>query len=211
MRILRVVASLLLTASSAVAAESVWIEGESSTDTDFNRHSWYEDTGLKKDLMSPGRPETVQGDWLAHYTPGVTAARYARWSFNLTEGGSYAWWIRTNPINATLSYAVDGAARQPLDLTDYREIVNIVQGIDIRWLAWVKVGDFTLAPGAHTVEIEVAANPARSDTHGGVDVLALVNFPWEPVGTLRPGEVLSPPGPSVWFPLRAGDDPLSPA
>ena len=199
-------------AARADASEFVWLEGESSLDTTFNHHNWYEDTSLDKRLMSPGVPDTGPGDWLAHYVTGNPAnTAYARWSFTLAEGGSYTWWLRTNPINATLRYAVDAAPLQPLDVTDYREVVNIVQGIDIRWLAWVKVGSFALAPGNHSVTIEVAYNAARNESHGGVDALCLTNFPWEPAGTLQPGQEVNAPAPGAWFTLHAGDDPYSPS
>jgi hypothetical protein len=201
---------ILVLAGRGFAAESIWLEAESSTDFTFNRHGWYQDTNVRKDFMSPGTPEGISGDWLAHYSnnnPADTA--YSSYTVTVTEGGQYTGWIRCNPIEAVYRVSVDASPLQDLDVRDYREIVNIVQGIDIRWLGWVKLGAFTFTPGPHSIRIEVEYNPARNETHGGIDCICFVNFAWEPAGVLKPGGQVEIPGPGVWFPLRPGDDAFS--
>ena len=139
--------------TAARADEFIWIEGESSTDTDFNRHGWYEG-GSRLDLMSPGEVETTDGAWLAHYSSGdPTNTAYASYDFTVSEGGTYTWWIRLNPIMASYSYSLGPALPTVMDVRDYRELVNLVgpvndPGIDIRWLGWVKAAEFSLPPGA---------------------------------------------------------------
>lgn len=202
----------------AAAVEQVWIEGENATATSFNRHSWYQNQPeLRRDLMSPGEPEVADGNWLAHYVnANPTNTAFASYDVTVNEGGTYAWWIRLNPISASYRFSIDGAVAQPLDVSDYREQVNIVGPIadpliDIRWLAWVKVGDFAFAPtSAHTLRVEVVYDAGRDASHGGIDAMALANDAWEPAGTLRPGQRIEPLSPAAWFPLRAGDDPFSP-
>jgi len=202
----------LLLGGRAGAAEFVWVEGEDASSTTFNRHGWYQDSAdLRKDLMSPGVPAGAAGDWLGHWVggdPSDTAT--ATWDITLAEGGTYAWWIRLNPTWVVHAVSVDGAAFQPLDTRDHRELVNVVNGIDVRWLAWVKAAEVDLAPGPHSLTLRVDYDARRDASHGGVDCICLVNAPWEPAGTLPAGREIEPPGPDVWFPLRAGDDPHSP-
>ena len=202
---------LALAACPAAGQEFHWIEGEDFASSSFNRHGWYEDTGLSKDLMSPGVPESVDGDWLAHYSSGDPAdTAQASWNVTITEAGTYTWWMRCNAYQAVHRWALDRGPYTDVDFTDPRERVNVVDGIDIRWLAWVKVAELDLAPGDHVLSVEVLHSPARGETHGGIDAHCLVDFPWEPTGVLQPGDELNPAEPDQWFVFHPGDDPFSP-
>jgi len=208
---IRLLASLLVLSLAApcVGQEALWIEGEDASSTTFNRHGWYEDTDLRKDFMSPGEVEVSDGDWLAHYANGDVPAQ-ATWDITVVDGGSYVWWLRCNPYRTILRYSLDGGPFVDLDLSDPRERINIVTGIDIRWLAWLRAADLTLSPGPHSITLEVLYFPSRGETQTGVDAMALVNFEWTPSGTTRPAISPPPAQPDEWFVVRPEDDPFSP-
>jgi hypothetical protein len=95
-------AVLLLSAllpERALANEAIWIEGEDYISSSFNNHSWYRQSNISMDLLSPGKPGTSSGNWHVHFTdndhPDSATATY---SVNITEGGTYMWWIRLNPF-----------------------------------------------------------------------------------------------------------------
>ncbi|MGD2175988.1 MAG: beta-galactosidase, partial [Candidatus Brocadiaceae bacterium] len=129
--------------------------------------------------------------------------------FNVREGGEYTWWIRLNPFQIKHRYAMDGARPKELEAVDVRERINVLtSGIDVRFLGWVKAAKFHLDPGSHSLVLQVEAGPREA--HGGIDCMALVNFPWAPTGTEkpRPGE-REPAGPDTWFPIVPDDDEFS--
>ena len=81
--------ALFLQADAALAAESIWIEGEDAQSSTFNNHSWYCCADVRTELLSPGSPDQpdTPGDWLSHFSnDGGTAA--ATYEFTVTEGGS---------------------------------------------------------------------------------------------------------------------------
>ncbi len=192
----------------ARADESVWMEGEDASSTTFNQHGWYSSADLRMDVLSPGIPgaDDAPGDWLAHFTNEPSEAQ-ATWSFTLREGGGYAVWVRTNPFQATWSWALDGAAAEPFDVAEHqREWINLhASAIDIRFVAWVLLGVHDLEPGEHTLTIRVEPHASLGDgrTHGGVDAIAIANHPWAPSGRLKPGESIpaagAEAGPTDWF------------
>ncbi len=197
-----------IVASPIRAKESVWLEGEAATSHTFKKHGWYD--GVNKSLLSGG-------NWLSHYSqdgPGE-----AVYDFSIKEGGHYTWWLRCNPVLATLDYRLDGGAKTPIDLvSDVREQINLVDKPDHRFIGWVKVGRFALKPGKHTVRIIASSKIAN---HGGIDCMCWINYPWAPAGTRKPDAVdagtekPSPDaGPAVrkadsWFPVLPDDDPFS--
>jgi len=186
--------------SASGGDEYVWIEGESSTRTDFNRHGWYSGSDVNKKALSGG-------DWLAHYSKDRPAT--AEWTFTIKQGGKYAWWVRLNPYRINHMVSIDGAQPQALDASDAREVNNLlIKGLDIRKIGWVKAGTFELAPGRHTVTIRV--EKGQIEAHGGIDCMVFVNFAWAPAGIARP--TISAPtaiGPDTWFPIYPDDDAFS--
>ena len=182
--------------------EFVWIEGESSTKTNFNRHPWYSTASVNKAALSGG-------DWLAHYSADQPAS--AEWAFTVKQAGKFALWVRLNPFEIKHTCSVDGAAPQPLDGTDAREVtVALSEGRDIRQIGWVKGPTFDLAPGAHTVSIRVEKGPREA--HGAIDALVLISFPWAPTGIAKPTVPTGGPAavaPDTWFPVFPDDDAFS--
>ena len=131
------------------ANEALWIEGEDYISSSWNNHSWYRQTNISMDLLSPGKPGASNGDWHVHFTDNDhTDSATVTYSVNITEGGSYMWWIRLNPFHnqgggADYSYrfkparGVDGLWKN-LDVSQARDHMNdlVDPGIDIRNIAW---------------------------------------------------------------------------
>ena len=213
---------LALTSRDALAREALWIEGEAYVNSSYNRHGWYQNTNITKELLSPGTPGVSDGDWHTHYTDGVAGEQAtALYRFTIVEGGSYTWWIRLNPFRnagggANYSYrsrSVRGSwgPWQALDVSEARagKIDLVDPGIDIRFIAWCFGGTFELGRGTYELEIRLMRRDGDKNNHGGIDVMALVNFPWSPAGTVPPDARVPDAGPDTWFPLMAGPDPFS--
>jgi glycosyl hydrolase family 42 (putative beta-galactosidase) len=196
--------------SSAEGLSAIWIEGEDYTSSTFNNHSWYRSTDVNMDLLSPGLPGVSDGDWHVHYisSSGGPSEAIASYSFDVTEEGSYNWWIRLNPYRNYYSYSVDGGAWEDLLVTESANRMNLIEpGIDTRFLGWVLVDrDLGLDPGAHTVRVRIAAD---SGARGGIDAMAFTNFHWDPAGSIPPDLDPAEPGPDDWFMLAVGPDEFS--
>lgn len=192
------------------ADEAIWIEGEGFANSTFNQHSWYQNDGVNKDLLSPGVPGDANGEWHVHYisSSGGPSTAAANYSFNVSEGGTYKFWIRLNPYLDAYSYRFDGAPYQHLDVTDSADSFNVLTEprIDTRFLGWVYVGEFDFTAGPHAVSIQLSAD---SRCRGGIDVIALVNFSWAPTGAIPPNLNPPAPEPNDWFMLSIGPDEYS--
>jgi hypothetical protein len=220
------IAGILLISSLPRAArgrEAHWIEGEAYVTSTFNRHGWYQNTNIVKSLLSPGMPGVSDGNWHTHYTgAGSNEQVTALYRVTITEGGTYTWWIRLNPFHnsnggAGYSYRYrpergSWTAWTDFDTSEARDgMIDLVDpGIDIRFIGWCFGGRFELAPGTHEFEIRLARREGDKENHGGIDVMAFVNFPWAPTGTVPPETNAPPAGPDTWFTLMAGPDPFSP-
>ncbi len=211
-----------LPARGAAAREALWIEGESYVSSSFNRHGWYQNTNIVKGLLSPGTPGISDGGWHTHYTAGSsTEQATALYRFTISEGGSYTWWIRLNPFRnasggANYSYhyrSLRGSwgPWQSLDVSEARAgMIDLVDpGIDIRFIAWSCGGTLELGRGTYELEVRLMRREGDKDNHGGIDVMALVNFPWSPTGTVPPDTRVPDAKPDTWFTLMAGPDPFS--
>ena len=207
---------------SALANEAIWIEGEHYTASTFvetsGAGSWYHNSNLKKDLLSPGEPGVSDGDWHSHYTSNNHKdSGMAAYTFRIAEGGSYTWWIRLNPFRnssggADYSYSIDNGPWRDIDLSYVTNRIDLVDpGLDIRFIAWTFGAVVDLSRGSHTVKVRISdRDGADKEGHGGIDAMAFTNFPWAPAGVVRPDP--NPPAPKAgdWFMLVAGPDPYSP-
>jgi hypothetical protein len=126
---------LLLTLAPARAFavdNSIWIEGENATSTDMKPHPWYAG-GVNKANLSGGA-------FISNFGPREGHATY---QFNAAEAGSYALWIRANPIgDPKLDYQLNGGDWTPVDFTNRTDLINIAidNKPDLRFIAWIKVG-----------------------------------------------------------------------
>ncbi len=179
---MRILASALLASSLyATAAEPIWIEGEAATESKVLKHPWY-DGAVKKDELSGG-------DFISHFSkeyPGT-----ASYDFVAAEAGDYDFWVRANPVQAKLSYQLDGAASQPIDMAKRQTgNVNIATDNkpDLRFVAWAQAGTLKLAKGNHRLSFRF---DSPNENHGSLDcfVLAPAATAFQPMGILKPGEI----------------------
>ncbi len=203
------------------ANEAHWIEGEDYSTSTFMQSwgagPWYNNDNISKDLLSPGEPGVSNGDWHSHYTSNTYQdSGTAVYIFHVNEPGTYSWWIRLNPFQnsnggADYSYRIDSAEWQPIDLSYVTNRLDLVDpGIDIRFIAWTFGDTFDLTWGTHSIQIRISdRDGADREAHGGIDVMALVNFPWAPTGVIPPDP--DPPAPQAadWMMLMAGPDAFS--
>ena len=202
-----------------VAREALWIEGEDYASSSFNQHSWYQNTNIQRDLLSSS---DGPGQWHTHFAESNSSVT-AEYQVSIREGGDYDWWIRLNPFRnnsggARYAYRLKPLrgfwnAWQALDVSEARDHMNdlVDPGIDIRFIAWSHVGKLTLLPRSYTLQIRLDRAAGESQIHGGIDVMAWVNFPWVPTGVIPPSTEDTPSGPDEWFALMAGPDEFSEA
>ena len=156
---------------------TIWIEGESCTQHTMRRHSWY-DSVVKTNLSG--------GDWLSHFSEGATPE--ATFTFDVTEGGSYHFWIRCNPVaQARLEYQLDRGQWQSLDFSQAIDQINIAADgkPDLRFIAWVNAGTVSLDQGRHSVAFRFQS---QNNHHGAIDCFVFSRNPFQPRGLLKPGE-----------------------
>ncbi|UCD50744.1 MAG: hypothetical protein JSW27_24880 [Phycisphaerales bacterium] len=217
-RSLIVIVATLAMARAAAGREALWIEGEDYTTSSFNRHSWYQNTNISKDLLSPGQSGVSDGAWHTHYGSNEASATYR---FEISEAGVYTWWIRLNPFrnqNGGGNYSfrhrrVRGSwsSWEALDVSEARDrMIDLVDpGIDIRFIAWCHGGIFSFSRGTYEIHIRLSRREDDQENHGGIDVMALTNFPWSPTGVIPPNTDAPEPEPDEWFALMVGPDPFS--
>ena len=218
MRTLFVVIICLSFIQSLHAREAIWIEGEETFLDNFNNHVWYSNSDLAMDLLSPGTVGSEAGDWLSHFGQDAEADPVeATYAFDITEEGPHAIWIRANTHSPGNTVQVDAGEEQPLPIGQGNESVNLHVNraaengawIDIRFIDWLYLGEFELAPGRHTLTIRCAPvdqGGGRIQAHLGIDAVAIVNFPWGPSGTIPPSaEPPSEPAADAWFPFHHGE------
>ena len=161
----------------AGAADYIWIEGESYKSQTMTRHPWWYDK-VKKDQLSGG-------DFISNWTdkqPGE-----ATYAFRASSGGEYVFWVRANPVATKLSYQLDGGPWRLIDMKSAQENINIAEDgkIDLRFIAWIKVGAVKLAKGAHSITFKMHSD---NNNHGMLDCFVFAGGPFMPEGTRKPGE-----------------------
>ncbi|MHB8898190.1 MAG: hypothetical protein ACYC6Y_05545, partial [Thermoguttaceae bacterium] len=167
----------LLATGSSVQAAWVWVEGETPAEQSMSRHPWYSD--VRRDALSGG-------DFISHFDdrkPGEATYR-----FEASEPGKYVFWIHGNPIKSRLSYALNGGAMTAIDLAgEHRDQKNIAADgkPDLRFVAWIRAGTVELKRGVNELRFRMEGELSN---HGLIDCFVLVNEPFEPRGTARPGE-----------------------
>src|SRR5436309_2238451 len=100
-----VVAGLI--GSSSARAAWVWVEGEKALRSSMHRHPYWYDQ-VKRDLFSGG-------DFTSNFSD--TEPGEASYRVEAPQAGAYEFWVRANPVQARLSYALNGGTLTPIDLT----------------------------------------------------------------------------------------------
>ncbi len=206
--------TLPMNVEGETAPEALWIEGEDYVSTTFNRHGWY--SNVRTDQLSGNQ-------WVAHYA-GTGKLASSTYSLVIEEGGTFDLWLRINPFRngnggGDYNWRVQNdqgvwSAWTNVDMATVSSSVNIaLPNIDIRNIGWAQGGQIELAPGEYTLEVQLGGQTGLTDreVHGGIDVMALVNYPWAPTGVQPPSTQLPTPGADEWFALQAGPDAFSPS
>jgi hypothetical protein len=164
---------------AAAGAESIWVEGEKPARANVSRHPWWYDQ-VKRDLLSGG-------DFISHWDakrPGELEYR-----FRAGREGEYAFWVRANTTGTRLAYKLNGGAWTDIDLQKGPlDSVNIAGDgkIDVRFLSWVKVGNVALTKGENVVLFKM---DSQNNHHGMLDCFVFTTEPFQPRGSLKPGQV----------------------
>ena len=200
--------------ATALAAETVWVEGEDASTHDFSDHSWF--NNVNQDLLSPGIPGTTDGDWLIHYQGGDSPSPgQSGYAFEIEEDGPHDLWMRVvTPFTAGW-VSVDSSDQIPLYIDEnIRETVNLIWPSPYAFgswcqpgdycvihhsIGWVYAGRFDLGVGSHTLTFGVEAHPQWEGglIVGGLDAFVLVNHDWAPSGSAQPSE--NNPQSTDWF------------
>lgn len=178
-KILGAAVGLWCLVASLARAETIWVEGEKPTKSTMNRHPWYND--VKKEQLSGG-------DWISNFADKKPAAE-AEYSVTAKEGGKFEFWVRANPTATKLSYRLNDANWKPIEFEkNARDGANIAGDgkLDLRFIAWVKVGSIELKRGANSIHFRMHSD---NSNHGGLDCFVLSTEPFVPRGILKPGEI----------------------
>jgi hypothetical protein len=201
-------ASLLFVSAAALApgfcarAETLWIEGEMAASSSVTRHPWWYDKVRTNELSG--------GDFISNWNKDQ--AGELEYRVDAAAGGRYEFWVRANPIQAKLSYALNGGTDTPMALSPNQQSVNIAADDkpDLRFLAWIKVGEVPLRKGANTLRFRMTS---QNNNHGMLDCFLLSTTPFQPNGILKPGEVARNSAPGAedndWFAFDPPNDPFN--
>lgn len=179
----------------------IWVEGEDAMAREVTPHGWYD--SVKTESLSGGA-------WLSHFDPAKVGQ--ASFKLEVASSGEYVFWLRANPLAATLSYRIDDSeAWQAVNFNrPDRGRANIASDNkpDLRFIAWCKVATLQLSEGSHTISFRMHS---KAQNHGGIDCFVLTRIPFVPSGITRPSATPSVVSPDAWFPVVMDVDPLSEA
>ena len=171
------IALALAMLTPSLSAALLWVEGESSISATMKPHSWYD--SVKSEILS-------ESAWLSHFQGEKTGE--ASYSLEVTEKGSYRFWVRANPLG-NLSYRLGDAGEfKKIDLTlNKRGEQNIASDgkPDLRFIAWFDAGKLELEQGTQKITFQIAS---EANGHGALDCFVLTNQPFSPQGTMKPGD-----------------------
>jgi hypothetical protein len=187
-------------APGRVSAEWIWVEGEAPAVNRMNRHPWWYDQ-VKKDQFSGG-------EFISNFSEAK--AGEAEYRFEVKTAGDHEFWVRANPLQAKLSYSLNGGPDTAIDLQqDKRGEVNVAADgkPDLRFLAWCKVGTVSLKQGANTVVFRMTS---ANNHHGYLDCFVLSTDPFQPRGLLKPNQLTAKPASDGdWFAFDPKPDPFA--
>lgn len=171
--------SLFLADFAPARAGWIWIEGEKPTVNKMNRHPWWYDQ-VKREQFSGG-------DFISNFS--TDKAGEAEYRFTAATAGDHEFWVRANPVQSKLSYALNGGADTAIELSrEMRDQANVAADgkPDLRFLAWCKVGRVALKAGANTIRFRMAGG---SSNHGYLDCFVFSTEPFLPRGVLKPDQL----------------------
>ena len=186
--------SLACWARESASGAVLWIEGENFSQAQVQRHPWWYDK-VKTDRLSGT-------DFISNWSdkPGLI-----HYSVRAPAAGNYELWARANPVQTKLAVTVNQSAEIEIDFNkEQQDNENIAADDkpDLRFLAWVHVGNVLLREGKNSIQFRM-----HSDTqnHGMLDCFVLANEPFQPHGILKPGELVES-AEKGWFAFTPGQD-----
>nr|MBA3846679.1 hypothetical protein [Planctomycetota bacterium] len=172
-------------AAAVIAAEPIWIEGESAINPQVHRNAWYD--SVQKSSLS--------GDeWLHSFGGSEGLAEYRFQA----KAGEHHFWVRANHIaGAALSWRLNGGEWQAIDFTKTVEGMNIANDgtPDMRFIGWTSAGKPVLAAGENHLEFRMHSG---NSNHGAIDCFVFSQKPFSPNGRQKPGEKLGLAAPGTW-------------
>ena len=184
----------------ADAKEVIWVEGEKASRQSVARSPWWYDQ-VKQEVLSGA-------DFISNFGKNEGTADY---DFEVSVAERYVFWVRANSFDSKLSWQLDGGGWRLIDFKEKRGEQNIAADAkpDLRFIAWVKVGELKLSEGKHTMRFKFHSG---TENHGSLDCFVLTRIPFIPNGAAKPVSARQgAAGPADWFPLLADDDTFSPA
>ncbi|HEV3007354.1 MAG TPA: hypothetical protein VGX78_22980, partial [Pirellulales bacterium] len=145
----------------------------------MNRHPWWFDKVRKNQLSG--------GDFISNFDKDKIGE--AEYRATARRAGKFDFWVRANPVQAKLAYLLNGGEWTEIDLSQNQlGNTNIADDDkpDLRFIAWVKVGQVDLMKGANTLRFKMHGG---ENHHGFLDCFVLTNEPFEPRGTLKPDQL----------------------
>lgn len=157
--------------SARAVGAYVWVEGESATEKTVTRNPWYET--VPKAAFSGG-------GFLAHFDE--TKPGEATYSFEAPAAGEYSLWLRANPNETRIEFALNGAEWQPVSVTNAVQKFTLA-GWDMRFMAWIDAGKAVLKAGRNEMKIRLDGKPKP---HGILDCFVFTQVPFTPWGIEKP-------------------------
>ncbi len=183
-------------------AENIWIEGEQTSQQSVTRHPWWYDQ-VKKEKLSGG-------DFISHWAAGTDGT--VSYSFAAKAQGAHDFYVRANPVQSRLFYSLNGSAKTEISFKAPEQTTNIAKDDkpDLRFMAWIKVGEVELKAGTNTVTFTFASENSH---HGALDCFLFTNEGLHPVDIQKPGQLLAAKeqaktNASVWFEFQPPTDPF---
>jgi hypothetical protein len=176
-------AVLILAAFTGSSADYIWIEGEAAQAQTMTPHPWWYDK-VKRDELSGG-------DFISNWND--KQAGEATYALQAPADKDYVLWVRANPVAAKLSYQLDGGEWTLIEMKAAQDTVNIAEDgkVDLRFIAWIRVGQVKLTQGAHRVAFRMHSDNSH---HGMLDCFVFADESFTPSGTRKPGENLKAAG-----------------
>src|SRR3954469_20029853 len=92
--------------TSIASAATIWIEAEKPISSTVTRHPWWYDKVKTEELSG--------GDFISNWDKDKVGE--IEYPVKAANAGSYEFWVRANPIQATMTYSINGSGAQSIAL-----------------------------------------------------------------------------------------------
>ena len=183
-------AALTLSALALPAIDqTIWIEGEDAQVDDMNEQpQWYD--RVDRAMLSGG-------DWISNFHKTDAGRAGYRFEVGRDMPARARFLVRANPVKNELAYRLNGGAFEPVPFDRATDHQNVAAdgGVDLRFLAWVDLGEVELKRGVNTLEFRTKSAGGVPQNHGAIDaVVFTADDAFTPEGTRKPGEAAADEG-----------------